>query len=186
VRSGIPQPHRGQAWFTLSGAADRARAAPHEYQQRLEEAREEVRWYGSGAAARLRAKIRAGTAGGARVCSCGVEREGEYSAAVVHAGSYGGMDIEAVLLQPASGGEAQARVAVVAVAAGSAAEAAGIHAGDTVLGVSIDDAAGWSVTIPHGPMGAMVRVLDEARSKIDSRPPQEIIFWHCQRTECVR
>lgn len=99
--AGVPSPHRGYAWYVLSGAREKALASgstertsaggfdsgsandQSEYRAKLAEAREEIAWYANGGAARLRAKTRATVHGGARLCGAASGPVGTYTAAMI-------------------------------------------------------------------------------------------------------
>jgi hypothetical protein len=99
--AGVPSPHRGYAWYVLSGARDKALASgstgqvaagssytggtndSSEYRAKLAEAREEIAWYANGGAARLRAKTRATVHGGARLYGVASGPVGTYTAAMI-------------------------------------------------------------------------------------------------------
>ena len=150
--AGVPSPHRGHAWYVLSGARDKALASTNvgqtaagsrstgkvslseysEYQAKLAEAREEIAWYANGGAARLRAKSRATVHGGARLCGMAGGPVGTYTAALIRqnnatnepgASAQSSINDFGMQLQPSNSGEVG--VEVSSVAPGSPAEYAG-------------------------------------------------------------
>lgn len=149
---GVPSPHRGYAWYVLSGARDKAlastttgetaaaagshssnKAGPSEYQAKLAEAREEIAWYANGGAARLRAKTRATVHGGARLCGVASGPVGTYTAALIRqynaANEQRGVGKQSATsdfgMQLHPRGSEEAEVVVSSVAPGSPADHAG-------------------------------------------------------------
>ena len=167
--AGVPSPHRGHAWYVLSGARDKALASantgqtaagggrssgkvcPSEYQAKLAEAREEIAWYANGGAARLRAKTRATVHGGARLCGMAGGPVGTYTAALIRqcnatneqpgAGAISAINDFGMELHPSSTGEAG--VVVSSVAPGSPAEYAGAVLTRTAIHTHLL-CAGWT------------------------------------------
>ena len=190
-QAGIPSPHRGHAWYVLSGAQEKAALAYRstagvggpggEFHAKLAEAREEIDWYASGGAARLRAKSRATVLGGARLCGAsntsgssggGVDL---YTAALVYSGgSESGTDQPGfgMRLHASSEGDpqpqshSQSQAVVASVAAGGPASHAGVQVGDIVLSVSADSVmpndtpAGGATTAGNDSGGGRTVVLD--------------------------
>jgi hypothetical protein len=199
-QAGVPAPHRGHAWYVLSGARDKAAAAAaaaaasggeSEFQAKLAEAREEIAWYATGGAARLRAKSRATVHGGARLCGeaggggpGSSSGGGMYTVALIRSSDVvelGGKSVGFGMRLHASGaGNAEAVVA--SVASGGPADNGGVAVGDVVLSVSADgckdEVALDSATDGDGVAAAM----RAAHEMIGARHDGCVTYWRFRAT----